>query len=134
RVGERDESEADDERGQPCRQRERKAGGGDGEGEEGESPPADSVGECAERRPEDAEQPECEDGATGSRPEGEGRLLEAVDDIRERPDEGEEERAACCGRPEQAAVAQLAPDTAPATPSCGWERQVDERAAHHERR
>src|SRR3989442_15969847 len=130
-VGERDERKAEHEGGKPRRQCEGQAGGCDGECAEREAPPADPVGERAEDGAEDTEQPEREDGAAGGGPGREGRPLQTVDDVRERADEREEERASGRRRLEQSTVAQLAPDTAMATPAGARERQGDERPPHH---
>src|SRR6476469_1280276 len=92
-VRERDEREPEHEGGEACRQGQRQAGGGDAEGGERETPPPDPVCERSEERSKDSQQPEREDGAAGGGAERERRALEAEDDVRERPDEREEERA-----------------------------------------
>src|SRR5207249_2819938 len=87
RRGGEGEREPEHEGREVRRQRDGQAGSSGADGGEREAPPADPVGERAEGRPEDTEQPEREDGAARGRAERERRPLEAVYDVREGADE-----------------------------------------------
>src|SRR5258706_5021866 len=83
--------------------------------------------EPSRHRCQHPEEPEREDEAPGGRPEVERRPLEPEDDIRERADKSEEERAAGNRGLQQRAIAELAANPA----AYGHGTNVDERAPHH---